>query len=415
MSVCPISSGDVPDAITKPKTPSTPILPQYYDADNLPELVRKEGLSGKVTFLNFLKGMIGPACLSVPLVLREGGLLMGLFLIIFYGVLNNYCMLQLVHCSQYLSRKKGDISLDYGSVAYEACSSSFRWLRPYKSIAKFIVNAAIIALQIGICSVSCVFIGAHIQEIVEQYWSPGLSKQVYLLIILLPLILINYVRTLRIIAVISFIGMILMISSLLFIFQYLVRQEHQFGSLPLVTDFNGIMIATGSILYSFEGQAMVLPLENKLKHPEKMVGPFGVLSCGMTAVTLVYSVCGLLGYATYGEKVQGSITLNLPDQPIFTVIKGLFVLVVFLGYALQQYIIVEMTYPPIHTFLSSKTKILRRLRMPKSVIPELFYRTLLVLLEMSFAIAVPNLDQIIPLVGVTAGMFLALVFPAMLD
>ena len=51
----------------------------------------------------------------------------------------------------------------------------------------------------------------------------------------------------------------------------------------------------------------------------------------------------------------------------------------------------------------------------RSVIPELLYRTTLVVLEMGFAIAIPNLEQIIPLVGVTAGMFLALVFPALLD
>ena len=89
-----------------------------------------------MTFLNFIKGMIGPGCLSLPLALKEAGLWTGLFLIIFYGFLNNYCMLQLVHCSQYLSRKKGDISLDYGSVALEACSNSFRWIRPHKKLAK---------------------------------------------------------------------------------------------------------------------------------------------------------------------------------------------------------------------------------------------------------------------------------------
>ena len=90
------------------------------------------------------------------------------------------------------------------------------------------------------------------------------------------------------------------------------------------------------------------------------------------------------------------------------------VLVVFFGFALQQYIIVEMTYPSVKTFLF-KTNILRKFRMTRSVIPELLYRTALVILEMGFAIAIPNLEQIIPLVGVTAGMFLALVFPAILD
>ena len=89
-----------------------------------------------MTFLNFIKGMIGPGCLSLPLALKEAGLWTGLFLTVFYGFINNYCMLQLVHCSQYLSRKKGDACLDYGSVALEACSNSFKWIRPHKNLAR---------------------------------------------------------------------------------------------------------------------------------------------------------------------------------------------------------------------------------------------------------------------------------------
>ena len=106
-----------------------------------------------------------------------------------------------------------------------------------------------------------------------------------------------------------------MMSSLVFIFQYLIRQPHQYDSLPWITDFDGIMMATGAIMYSFEGQAIVLPMENKLKDPEKMTGPFGVLSCGMGVITLIYASCGFLGYLTYGKEAEGSITLNLPDEP----------------------------------------------------------------------------------------------------
>ena len=40
-------------------------------------------------------------------------------------------------------------------------------------------------------------------------------------------------------------------------FQYLIRSDHVLGELPWITDFNGILTAAGSILYSFEGQAMV--------------------------------------------------------------------------------------------------------------------------------------------------------------
>lgn len=86
--------------------------------------------------------------------------------------------------------------------------------------------------------------------------------------------------------------------------------------LPAITSFEGIMEACGSILYTFEGQAMVLPMENRLKNPKHMVGPFGVLSIGMGLVTIVYATAGFIGYITYGKDVQGSITLNLPNTPL---------------------------------------------------------------------------------------------------
>ena len=46
-----------------------------------------------------------------------------------------------------------------------------------------------------------------------------------------------------------------------------------------------------------------------------MVGPVGVLSTGMNLVSVLYAACGFYGYITYGNKVKGSIALNLPNEP----------------------------------------------------------------------------------------------------
>lgn len=62
---------------------------------------------------------------------------MALALVVVFGFLNNYCMLQLVHCSQKLSRRKGDAHMDYGTVAYEACANSFQCLQKYKHLARW--------------------------------------------------------------------------------------------------------------------------------------------------------------------------------------------------------------------------------------------------------------------------------------
>jgi proton-coupled amino acid transporter len=201
-----------------------------------------------------------------------------------------------------------------------------------------------------------------------------------------------------------------MIVSLGFIFQYLIRADHVMGELPAMTDFNGILTACGSILYSFEGQAMVLPMENKLKNPKNMIGPFGVLSTGMGLVSVVYASSGFFGYITYGTKVEGSITLNLPNSVQFNIVKIFLTLVVAFGFMIQQYVIVEMTWPTIRQSIFNE----KFSKVPKLPF-ELLFRAFLVCVAMAIAIAIPNLEQIIPLVGVSCGMMLAFVFPAIID
>ncbi|KAI1702739.1 transmembrane amino acid transporter protein domain-containing protein [Ditylenchus destructor] len=196
------------------------------------------------------------------------------------------------------------------------------------------------------------------------------------------------------------------------IFLHLLRAEHVIGQLPWITNFDGIMTASGSILYSFNGQAMVLPLENKLKHPPDMVGAFGVLSVGMSLVSSVYAGSGFFGYITYGTDVKGSITLNLPRQEAFSAVKLMLTLVVYFGFVIQQYVIVDMIWPKL-VRLMDRNKTFTNNRLCLSL--ELLFRAFVTILALTVAIAVPNLEDIIPLVGVTAGMFLAFIFPALMD
>ena len=113
--------------------------------------------------------------------------------------------------------------------------------------------------------------------------------------------------------------------------QYLIRQPHLFAVLPWFTDTRHFLIASCTILYSFEGQALVLPMENAMKKKSQILGPIGVLSQGMTIVTVAYTSMAFLGFSTYGAsavcslqlvylpfiagaEVAASITLNLPPS-----------------------------------------------------------------------------------------------------
>lgn len=105
--------------------------------------------------------------------------------------------------------------------------------------------------------------------------------------------------------------------------------------------------------------------------------------------------------------------------------KFLLVLVICFGFVVQQYVIVDTLWPTIKTrfvkgrfssFVSRGFEyVFRALCVLVASRQWLKLRKHVNFVSVLIAIAVPNLDQIIPLVGVTAGMLLAFVFPALLD
>uniref|UniRef100_A0A914CNQ9 Amino acid transporter transmembrane domain-containing protein n=1 Tax=Acrobeloides nanus TaxID=290746 RepID=A0A914CNQ9_9BILA len=62
--------------ISQEKSQADLINSQQNDSNtiNSLRLVRPKGLSATATLINFLKGMIGPGCLALPLALKQAGL-----------------------------------------------------------------------------------------------------------------------------------------------------------------------------------------------------------------------------------------------------------------------------------------------------------------------------------------------------
>lgn len=82
------------------------------------------------------------------------------------------------------------------------------------------------------------------------------------------------------------------------------------GAIQLAT-YKTLPLFFGSVAFAFEGIGVVLPLENKMRYPEHAVRVVGV---GMTVVVLLYMTFGMLGYLTFGDDIEASITLNLKSE-----------------------------------------------------------------------------------------------------
>lgn len=54
-----------------------------------------------------------------------------------------------------------------------------------------------------------------------------------------------------------------------------------------------------------------------MKTPKSFGGNFGVLNRSMIVIISLYVGMGLFGYLKYGSTIEGSITLNLPQNELY--------------------------------------------------------------------------------------------------
>ncbi|CAD6199141.1 unnamed protein product [Caenorhabditis auriculariae] len=374
-------------------------------------IVRTKGISATSGLINFICGMIGPGCFSLAISFKEAGLWGGFILVFVIGFLSLISMHKIVNCSQYLAKINGDQSLDYGEMAEAALLNSYSAVRPHAKKAKMIVNACLLSFQLGVISVTLVFSTEHVMEVYEYAFGhpPPFPKKILILIFFVPQLLLNFIGHIKMLTVLSLFGNVVIFAAMSLIAKELLFHDwYPVTSLHSFSGIEGMSIAAGALIYSFEGQAMVLPLENSLKRSADMRGVTGVLTTSMNLVTILYAFLGFFGYVTFGDNVQGSLTLNLPNSVLSVSIKALLVAKMFFGSALQLFVIVQMLWPSVKARLPEDSKVAQKLG-PYAL------RAGLMLISLVMAVLVPNLMDIIPLVGITSGMLLSLILPSFLD
>ncbi|CAJ0929011.1 unnamed protein product, partial [Mesorhabditis belari] len=427
----------------------TPMLESSEKDQNSPSamsnpekaLYNENGISGKMTYINFIRGMVGPGCFSIPLSLKFAGFGTGITLLCIIGYVATLNMGKLVRTSQYLTVITGSKALNYGNMVGKAFEQGPRSLRKHSSKAKFLVNSCLCALQLGVCAVGYIFTTEHLKDVLDvlltpnssiltqavtnQARSPGFSMPLLILQMSIPFSLLVSIRSFKILSYVSLFGNVLMLAALAIIFQVfllsvtnftifpfrgLLRTSPTFESLPNFTSFSGLILATGSILYAYEGHAVVLPLENQLRDRRQMNGLLGVLSLGMSTTTFIYAFCGITGYRVYGSSVRGSITLNMPDTSLYFFVKILLTIVIFTGFLIQHFVLLDMYFPEMKAMMKK-----RKWSDSRILLVEYANRYAIVLFTMILSLLVPNLAAIIPLVGASCGMLLAMIIPPIIE
>lgn len=144
--------------------------------------------------------------------------------------------------------------MNYPKVAEVAMGEGPAIFRKCAPFIGDLVNTFLLIYQLGTCCVYVVFVASNIKSVVDYYLETPVDVRLCMLIILLPLILINYVRNLKYLAPFSVVANAITMVSFGIICYYLFRE-------PLTTDrkeafapLSGFPLFFGTVLFALEGK-----------------------------------------------------------------------------------------------------------------------------------------------------------------
>lgn len=146
------------------------------------------------------------------------------------------------------------------------------------------------------------------------YYDVHVHYIVPLLIVAVPILLPSLLTNLKYLAPFSMFANVCMLVGIVVVFYYAIKQLPPFSDRDYIGELANLPLYFGTAMFAFEGIALVLPLKNSMRHPEKFKKPLGVLNVGMSIATSLYTSFGFFGYWRWGDKVEGSLTLNLPQE-----------------------------------------------------------------------------------------------------
>ncbi|RWS05303.1 proton-coupled amino acid transporter 1-like isoform X1, partial [Dinothrombium tinctorium] len=367
--------------------------------------------SNTATLMHLLKGNIGTGILAMPSAFANSGLLVGTLGLPLMGLIAVHCMHLLINAHIKLCAKFSSTFLDYDEVAEKAFLAGPKFFRNKSKLARKTVILFLLITQLGFCCIYCLFVAENIREFIK-----GISKErididvkVLLLFELPFMILFNYIHRLKHLAIASTIANGLQITGFFIVFYNLFQNLPSVESRPQTANLSRLPLYFGTAIYAFEGIGLVLPLQKDMIEPSAFPGLCGVLNTGMVIVTCLYVGMGFFGFLKFGNQVKGSVTLNLPSTPLYETVQLMFSLAIFLSYALQLYVPINIIWPFIkRTYNLSETS-------RRTQILDYCLRTFLVTGTFILAAAIPKLDLFISLVGAVSSSCLALIFPPIIE
>ncbi|CRK95552.1 CLUMA_CG009017, isoform A [Clunio marinus] len=378
------------------------------DDDYDPHLYRKvpHPTSNFESLAHLLKGCLGTGILAMHEAFHNSGWLSGVVNMAIIGFICTYCFHILVRTQYILCKQYRVPLLSYPQsmkLALQQGPRAVKWISP---AAVPITDGFLIIYQLGVCICYLVFVAKNVEDILHSY-GVEISLTKVMLFMFLPLLGINLLRNLKVLAPLSTLANIVTFIGLGVVLYYVFQDLPPLSERPMFGPIEKFPLYFGTVLFALEAVGVVIALENNMKTPKSFGSRFGVLNVGMTLVTIMYGFVGFFGYLKYGADSKDSISLNIPKGLIPDITRGLFTFAIFISYGLQCYVPISIIWD---NYVSEKVKSSRH-----STRYQLILRIVITIFTFMVAAAVPELGLFISLFGAFCLSILGLAFPALME
>ncbi|XP_017020751.1 glutamate transporter polyphemus-like [Drosophila kikkawai] len=364
-------------------------------------------LSNWGAFVSLLKCIVGTGVLALPLAFHYAGIVMAIFLLLLCTFLLIHGMQLLIYSMVECSRR---LQIGYSTFPEAMIYSFAQGPGCFRYCAKaggYLVDGVLAFSHYGVCVVYIVFVASSFKQICDFYWVVW-DVRIFIAVVGLLLIPIFLIRSLKWLVPFNLAAMVFIYSGFLVMFYYL------FSGLPSLSErdivfgkVENIGLFFGIALFAVSSVGVMIAIEAKMAKPETYLGWFGVLDLAIIVVLISYTLFGFFGYWRYGDKLQGSISLNLPTDEIASQVSKLLIAVaIFLTYPLSGYVVIDI----IMTHYWNKNDELKHAKLKETAI-----RISFVILSTLNAVVAPNLGPLLSLVGAFTISLLNLIFPALIE
>jgi len=276
----------------------------------------RQTIGTKTLVIGILKSMVGPATLYLPQAFANCGLVFAVVTLPVIGYFTWWCAMRLVYC-----RQRVDAHLTYSGVLEQA----------FGSLGKTVADVSLLLCQCSFCISYMIFI-THMLKPMFPAELPVLALVFMQLPILVPL---SWIRSVASLSFTNVLANLLILCALLSIYWVMGSNVVEFGSHEGVVSLRGMWpIYMGTAIFVFEGIGLVLPLYEVYDHPQQFGSVFGIC---IAIATGIFFATGLLGYLTYGPRVDTIVLLSIavPDPKVGSLTEVLYCIALLCTFPFQ--------------------------------------------------------------------------------